>query len=97
MHVGFHDPRIDMKAAAASAGLPGRPSRRLCGDRASGACATTSTTDSSSSTVTIRRNQSGQSLWPSGYNTSNNFEQTALALTSLNHAWPLDERSRRRV
>jgi hypothetical protein len=57
----------------------------------SSAWTTVSITASSSSSVSIRRNQSGQQLVPV---CQEHFEQTALALATLNHARSFDEKSR---
>ena len=71
-------------------GVPKRPRRRLCGQHASDACATVSTTASSSGSVSTLCDQSGHSLCPSGSNTSNRLRsrfrrRTMHAPVTLKH------------
>ena len=66
----------------------GYPRRRLCGRRVSSPCATTSITATSSSNVSILRNQSGHKCVPVG---QQDFEQTPLSLAALNHTRSFDE------
>src|SRR5262245_32467277 len=70
------DPAMDIKAVILI-----RPRRRLCGHRFSSASATTSITASSSSSVSIFRNQSGHSLCPSGNSPSNRLRSRCRRCT----------------